>query len=381
MAKGIRERHARSCRSRNSGRCDCDPSFEAYVWSPVDEKQLRRTFHDRAEAGSWVRDAQIAVRRGRTVRKGAATLREAGALFLEQALSGVVRARGGHPYKPATIRAYEAALRLRLYERLGDDPLDEISRADLQDVVDQLVANGDSGATIQTTVNVLRAIYRYEIGRDRVKVNPTRGLDLPTGGGRRERIADPEEAKALLDAVPDGDRAIWATAFYAGLRRGELMALRDQAVDLEAGEIHVDFGWDIVEGEQATKGREKRIVPIIQELRAILAAHRLRTGRRGCDLLFGRTAESPFNPKKLQARADTAWEGAELKRVTPHECRHTFASIAIAANVNIGTVSAAMGHASVTITWDRYHHLMPGTMDDAAELIQGYIDRPAAGDA
>lgn len=36
-----------------------------------------------------------------------------------------------------------------------------------------------------------------------------------------------------------------------------------------------------------------------------------------------------------------------------------------------------MGHASVTITWDRYHHLMPGTMDDAGELIQAYIDRPA----
>lgn len=378
MARGIRERHARSCRSRASGRCDCAPSFEAQVWNATKGAPVRRTFHVRAEAESWVRDAKIALRRGRQIRKGAPTLREAGALFLEQARSGVVRARGGYPYKPATIRAYEAALRLRLYDRLGDDPIDEISRADLQDVVDQLVANGDSGATIQTTVNVLRAIYRYEIGRDHVKVNPTRGLDLPSGGGRRERIADPEEAKALLDAVPEGDRAIWATAFYAGLRRGEMMALRDQAVDLEAGEIHVDFGWDLVEGQQPTKGREKRIVPIIQELRSILVAHRLRTGRRGADLLFGRTADSPFNPKKVQERADKAWKKTKLNRITPHECRHTFASIAIAAGVNIGTVSAAMGHASVTITWDRYHHLMPGTMDEAGDLIQAYLGRRTA---
>jgi integrase len=43
--------------------------------------------------------------------------------------------------------------------------------------------------------------------------------------------------------------------------------------------------------------------------------------------------------------------------------------------VNIGTVSAALGHASVTITWDRYRHLMPGTMDQAAELIQAYVER------
>ena len=50
--------------------------------------------------------------------------------------------------------------------------------------------------------------------------------------------------------------------------------------------------------------------------------------------------------------------------------------MAIAAGVNIGTVSAAMGHASVKITWDTYHHLMPGTMAEAGELIQAYIDRP-----
>ena len=62
-----------------------------------------------------------------------------------------------------------------------------------------------------------------------------------------------------------------------------------------------------------------------------------------------------------------------MERVTPHECRHSFASIAIAAGVNIGTVSAALGHPSVTITWDRYHHLLPGTMDEAADLIQAYL--------
>jgi integrase len=158
---------------------------------------------------------------------------------------------------------------------------------------------------------------------------------------------------------------VWATAFYAGLRRGELMALRDQAVDLDAGEIRVVAGWDAVEGEQPTKGRERRTVPIIGELRSILAAHRLRMGRRGMDLLFGETETSPFAAPALQKRADAAWKAASLERITPHECRHTFASIAIAAGVNIGTVSAALGHASVTITWDRYHHLMPGTMEQA----------------
>lgn len=347
------------------------------MWNAAAGKPERRTFRDVGEARTWVRDARVAVRRGRAIRPSAPALEAAGASWLEQARSGVIRARGGHRYKPATIRGYESALRLRAFPALGAEPLDEISRADVQQLVDELAADGLAATTIETAVNAIRAIYRHEIARDRLKSNPTRGVELPAGGSRRERIATPAQARALLAAVSDDDRALWATAFYAGLRRGELMALRDQAVDLDAGEIRVVAGWDAIEGEQPTKGRERRTVPIIGELRTILAAHRLRSGRRGADLLFGETPLSPFRAKPLQTRADAAWAAAGLQRFTPHECRHTFASIAIAAGVNIGTVSAALGHASVTITWDRYHHLMPGTMDQAAGMIQAYIDGAA----
>jgi integrase len=101
--------------------------------------------------------------------------------------------------------------------------------------------------------------------------------------------------------------------------------LRDQAVDFDAGEIRVLAGWDAIEGEQPTKGRERRTVPMIGELRTILAAHRLRSGRRGTDLMFGASETSPFATKELQRRADDAWKAAKLERITPHECRHTFA--------------------------------------------------------
>lgn len=374
MAKGIRERHARSCRSRVGGRCSCTPSFEAQVWHSAEGRPVRKTFHDAAEARTWVRDVRTALRRGRQVVRSVPTLEQAGEAWLEQARAGVVRASGGHRYKPATIREYERALRLRVYSVLGSEPLDQITRADLQEMVDALAAKRRAATTIETTVNAIRAIYRHELGRDRLKTNPTRGVALPSGGNRRERFATPAEAKALIAALPAEDRAVWATAFFAGLRRGELMALRDEAVDLDAREIRVVSGWDPVEGEQETKGRGRRTVPIIGELRTILAAHRLRTGRRGTDLIFGATEVSPLDRKGLQRRADAAWEAAGLERLTLHDCRHTSASIAIAAGVNIGTVSAALGHASVTITWDRYHHLMPGTMDEAASLIQTYVE-------
>src|SRR4051794_10440069 len=191
----------------------------------------------------------------------------------------------------------------------------------------------------------LMAIFRREVARGRLTTNPTTGLSLPAVRSTRERIASPEEGPRLLAVVSDDDRAIWATAMYAGLRRGELMALPVRLVDLEAGVIHVERGWDTVEGEIETKGRNRRKVPIPASLRKHLAAHLMRTGRRDDDLAFGRTPSLPFDPHRVSDRADAASEAAGLTRITLHECRHTFASLMIAAGVNAKALQTYMGHA------------------------------------
>ena len=227
MAAGIDTRHSRSCRSHNGGRCDCDPTLPARVRlkgrSPV-----VRHFASYAEAVSWRKDAVIALRRGRDVDQGGRkTLRTVAAAWLKAAEAGTVRARGGDAYKPSAIRSYERTLRLRVYGPdapmawLGDEPIEDIRRADLQELVGHLT-DGTAPKTIEATIIPLKAVFRHEIERDRVKVNPTTGLILPSGEQARDRIADPVEAKALLAALPDEYRAVWATAMYAGLRRGEL---------------------------------------------------------------------------------------------------------------------------------------------------------------
>ena len=58
-----------------------------------------------------------------------------------------------------------------------------------------------------------------------------------------------------------------------------------------------------------------------------------------------------------------------------HECRHTFASLMIAAGVNAKALSTFMGHASITITLDRYGHLFPGSEEEAAGLLDAYLTR------
>jgi integrase len=76
----------------------------------------------------------------------------------------------------------------------------------------------------------------------------------------------------------------------------------------------------------------------------------------------------------LQRRADQAWAEAGLERITPHACRHTFASLMIAAEVNAKALSTFMGHANIGITLDRYGHLMPGSEEEAAGLLDSYLE-------
>lgn len=192
-----------------------------------------------------------------------------------------------------------------------------------------------------------------------------------------QRFADPQEAARLIEAIPVGDRAAWATAFYGGLRRGELRGLRWPDVDLASGVIRVERGWDDVESEIAPKSdRGGRKVPIPAVLRDYLVEHRQRQGRDH-GFVFSDDPERPFRPEALANRAKKAWEGAEPAAITLHQCRHTFASLMIATGMNAKALSTYMGHANIGITQNLYGHLMPGNEDEAAALLDAYLLREA----
>jgi integrase len=188
-------------------------------------------------------------------------------------------------------------------------------------------------------------------------------------------LARAHECVALLAALPESDRPLWATAMYAGLRRGELMALRIEDVDLATGRIHVRRSWDVIEGEIAPKSAKgDRSVPVPAVLRDYLDEH-LMSLEWSEGLVFGVSAVTPFWPSPTRERADRAWERADLNPITLHECRHTFASLMIAAGVNAKALSTYMGHANISITLDRYGHLMPGNEEEAAALLDAFLAR------
>jgi integrase len=375
IPEGVFVRHQRGCPVRSGATCRCQPTYQAQIYDRVSGRRKTKSFATAAAARTWRQDAMVALRQGAFRPGRAVTIRRAGTEWVEGARAGLIHNRSGKRYKPAALRSYEDALRLRIYPALGPVPLADLRRSDLQRLVSRWLKEGLTASTIRNTLMPLRAIYKRALALDEVAVNPTMGLQLPAVRGRRERFASADEIDRLIAACPERDRALWATAFYAGLRRGELQALTVDEVDLASGVIRVCHGWDRQEGRIETKsGAGRRSVPIAAALRDELLEHKLRVGR-DTGLMFGRTSELPFTPDVPFRRAKRAWERAGLEPIGLHECRHTFASLMIAAGVNAKALATYMGHSSVMITLDRYGHLMPGSEDEAAALLDAYLAR------
>jgi integrase len=341
-AEGIVTRHARRCVVRDGGRCSCHPHHQAQVYSPREQRTIRKTFATVSEARAWRAQAKAALGRGALGAASRATLAQAAEAWLEAAKAGIVRTRSGEPYKPSAIRGYEQALRTKLLPELRAVRLGSLSRPQLQELVDRLVARGLAPSTVRNAVLPLRAIYRRAIARQELLENPTLGLSLPAVRARRERVARPSEARALIEALPAADRALWASALYAGLRRGELQALRLMDLELEARVICVERSFDQRVGPIEPKSRSgRRRVPICAPLGGYLAG--LGEGRGQDALVFGRTDELPFAPGALLRRARACWERAGLSPLTLHECRHAYAAYMIAAGVSAKALSSYIG--------------------------------------
>jgi integrase len=225
------------------------------VWSAGDRKTIRKTFPSLGEARAWRQESHVALRKG-TLRAACSTpLSEVAEQWLAAAESGLVRTRSGDAYKPSAVRAYRQALRHRVLPTLGTRRFAHISQAMLQDLADELAAQGLSASSIRNTILPLRAIYRRALNRGEVALDPTRKLALPAVRTSRDRIAAPSQATALLAVLPLTERALWATALYAGLRLGELQALDWNNIDLDQNLIHIERSWDRSAGYIEPKSR------------------------------------------------------------------------------------------------------------------------------
>jgi integrase len=373
-------RHKKGCRilSGEGKRCSCSPSYQARV--KLNGRSGRphiKSFPTLSAAKAWARDVEAAYRRGLIASTpGTETVREAGERLIEAMRSGVVLDRTGEPYRPRTIDSYETSLVRHVYPDLGQVRLHDLRRRDVQRLVDRLVEEGVASATVHNAVTALKVVVRRAIQLEHIAVSPCDHLALPARRSAHRRGAIPvANVEQMLDVLRPDDRALWATAVYAGLRRGELAGLDWSDVDLGRNVLRVSRSFDsahrLFGPPKSNAGY--RTVPIVAPLRRRLIEHKLVTGRTE-GLVFGVTASTPFTPSAVRRRAVTAWRRAGLPMHTLHEGRHTFASLAAASGLTVKEMTEYVGHAHVSTTLDRYGHLFEGHEAASGGKMDTYLD-------
>ena len=374
---GIELRHRRGCQV--SVGCTCDPGYRAWLTVPGSARRLRRSFASLDAAVAWREETRVDLRRGLISAMQGETVETAGALLVAGARSGAVRNRSGEVYKPSVTRSYEAALRLHVVPALGRVPVAALTRPLVQGFVDELVRTRSSSSDVRNALMPLRVICRRAVVRGELTVNPTHGLEVPAPRARKPRFAALPEARALISAVSEQDRPIWTLAFFAGLRRGELQGLQWGDLDLENRVIEVRRSWDTRAGYIEPKSRAgSRTVPMLDPVVALIRS--LDRPQQGDALVFARddAGRQPFDSSRLLRDAYRRWDDAGLEPITLHGCRHSFASFMLSARLDMKTLQSLMGHCSITVTLDRYGHLLPGFVNAAREAADLYLARQSA---
>jgi integrase len=180
---------------------------------------------------------------------------------------------------------------------------------------------------------------------------------------------------------------LYVVALTAGLRLGELLALRWRDVDLQAGMLQVRgtlqrAGSDLVVAEPKTAHSRRQValattaVEALRRHRVTQAEERLRLGAawQDLDLVFSSEAGGYIDESRL--RRNSFWpllERAGLPRIRFHDLRHTAATLMLRRGVHPKIVAEMLGHAQVSVTLDLYSHVTPTMQREAAEAMDALL--------
>lgn len=266
--------------------------------------------------------------------------------------------------KPSTYRSLEASWRVHVEPRWATA---RIANIDL-DAVEHWIAdmNRQRGATVVIRAyGVLAGILDSAVKARRLARNPARGVEnLPRKHAKRHVYLTHADVERLADEAGK-HRVLVLVLAYCGLRWGEATALRVEHLDLLRRRLHVvenavQVGMTVHVG--TPKSHQHRAVPVPPFLVDELA--RQCEGRARHDLVFpGRDGEHLNRPVSTTGWFEKAVLRAEIERVTPHDLRHTAASLAVSAGVNVKALQRMLGHASAAMTLDTYADLFDADLD------------------
>jgi len=279
---------------------------------------------------------------------------------------------------PTTERQYGDVVRLYVIPHLGQKHVRTLQAADVARMLRQLEAEGRSRNTQRLARSILRRALRWAEAEGMVTRNVAalaNGVKVGRSDGRTLTV---DQARRLLATVTeDRNEAAFTVALSLGLRLGELLALSwpDLALDTTPPRLTVTRNLTRVPGrglaldDTKTAGSRRSVhlpAPVVESLRRHRlhqAEERLKVGPDwpplplGADLVFRTPFGTASDPKNFRAAVYRATEAAGLGRWSPHELRHSCASLLIAQDVPMKLVSETLGHSSIRIMADVYSHL------------------------
>lgn len=278
--------------------------------------------------------------------------------------------------KHSTRYSYESIWRSRVEPEWGPCQLRALTHEDIAAWVADLIADGLSGSRVRKCHLVLSQIIKLAIKGERLGRNPADGIELPPTTARREhRYLTHEQLADLADASGRGALLVLVLG-YCGLRFGEAAGLRVRDVDTMRGRLNVTRSASAMTGKiviETPKTHCRRTVPVPRFLRDQLAV-----------ALVDRDLDDPAFPtpggaimRENNFRRDVfdrAVVAVGLDGLTPHDLRHTAASLAVAAGANVKLVQRMLGHASAAMTLDTYADLF----DDDLDAVAKRLDKAAA---
>jgi len=298
--------------------------------------------------------------------------------------------------RPATYSSYHHNIEAHIRPALGDMEIQKIRPEHIQTLLNSMSRGTGKDAplapwTVLKVKNIISGAMEQAIRNQIIPYNPAKSAVPPKLDQKEIRVLSESEQKQFLQAV-EGHRleALYKLALATGMRRGELMALSWDCVDLKTKSITVkgsisrvkdpDTGVTALRFSEPKTKAGKRQVPILPNIIPVLKDHKARQDAEKAeagsawnpqDLVFCSNVGTPIEPRRVGTTMDKITDAAGLPRFTFHALRHTFATRMLEANVPAKVVQDVLGHADVTLTLNTYSHVMGSTAHEQMAKING----------
>ena len=268
--------------------------------------------------------------------------------------------------KGTTIHGYEIASE-RLYSSVGEIKAKSLTTYRLEKEIALMSSNGLGAKSIKNSISLLSAAYRHAIRIGQLKENPCEALTLPKIEPKDVRILHQDEIRDFVIALqgePLDDKVAFELALFLGLRRSEILGLKESDVDIVNGIISIHNTRHRIDGEDIdtdTKTKRSTRVLALPDILLIDIAKLLQVHRdfkyEKTDYLIWDGFGEPVLPQTLASRLARFEKRKGLPPVSLHGLRHTYASLLHSSGVDMAAVSANLGHSNLSTTANIYTHI------------------------